>query len=196
MRQIADRLEAERRGIDRSAAAEPVGAKAMVAISSNPETTRLLLRRASAIAGRLNTNWYAVYVRTKRDSPQRMDAREHRLLSENVTLAMELGAKVVWLSGEDVAQELLRFANEQGVTLAIFGKSRRPGPAAPSPQEPDRPVRERRHGHRRLRDRDPHALTAGPLPKSRPRHLLSAPSDGPMLIARNLWKSPARPCLG
>ena len=127
MRQIADRLEAERRGTDGTAAAEPVGAKAMVAISSNPETTRLLLRRASAIAGRLNTNWFAVYVRTKRDSPQRMDAREHRLLSENVTLAMELGAKVVWLSGEDVAQELYRFASEQRVTLAIFGKSRRPG---------------------------------------------------------------------
>jgi len=126
MRQIADRLEAERRGIDRAAAAEPVGAKAMVAISSNPDTTRLLLRRASAIAGRLNTNWFAVYVRTRRDSPQRMSAREHRLLSENVTLAMELGAKVVWLSGERVAQELLRFAREQGVTLAIFGKSRRP----------------------------------------------------------------------
>ncbi|HTO75603.1 MAG TPA: histidine kinase [Thermoanaerobaculia bacterium] len=128
MRQIADRLEAERRGTDGTAPVGPVGAKAMVAISSNPETTRLLLRRASALAGRLNTNWFAVYVRTKRDSPQRMDAREHRLLSENVTLAMELGAKVIWLSGEDVAQELLRFANEQGVTLAIFGKSRRPGP--------------------------------------------------------------------
>jgi len=127
MRQIADRLEAERRGIDRSVAAEPVGAKIMVAISSNPDTTRLLLRRASAIAGRLNTNWFAVYVRTKRDSPQRMSAREHRLLSENVTLAMELGAKVVWLSGEKLAQELLRFAREQGVTLAIFGKSRHPG---------------------------------------------------------------------
>ena len=125
MRQIADRLEAERRGPDR-AASEPVGAKAMVAISANAETTRRLLRRASSIAGRLNTNWFAVYVRTKRESPQRMPAREHRLLSENVTLAMELGAKVVWLSGEDVANELLRFAHEHGVTLAIFGKSRRP----------------------------------------------------------------------
>jgi two-component system sensor histidine kinase KdpD len=127
MRQIADRLEAERRGTDGTASVGPVGAKAMVAISSNPETTRLLLRRASALAGRLNTNWFAVYVRTQKDSPQRMDAREHRLLSENVTLAMELGAKVIWLSGEDVAQELYRFASEQGVTLAIFGKSRRPG---------------------------------------------------------------------
>ena len=126
MRQIADRLEAERRGVD-PAAAEPVGAKAMVAISANPETTRRLLRRASALAGRLNTNWFAVYVRTPKEDPRRMSARDHRLLSENVTLAMELGAKVVWLSGDDVAGELYRFARENGVTLAIFGKSRRPG---------------------------------------------------------------------
>jgi two-component system sensor histidine kinase KdpD len=128
LRQIADRLEAERRGgADRSLPAEPVAAKVMVAMSSNPETTKLLLRRASSIAGRLNTNWFAVYVRRRKESPQRISAREHRLLSENVTLAMELGAKVVWLAGEDVAGELLRFAREQGVTLAIFGKSRRAG---------------------------------------------------------------------
>ncbi len=126
MRQIADRLEAERRGTDKFVIGEPVGTKAMVAISSNPETTRRLLRRASAMAGKLNTNWFAVYVRTPKESPQRMSAREHRLLNENVTLAMELGAKVVWLSAENVARELLRFAREHGVTLAIFGKSRRP----------------------------------------------------------------------
>jgi len=126
MRQIADRLEADRRGTDKAALGEPVGTKAMVAISANPETTRRLLRRASALAGRLNTNWFAVYVRTPRESPQRMSAREHRLLNENVQLAMTLGARVVWLSAEDVAGELLRFAREHGVTLAIFGKSRRP----------------------------------------------------------------------
>lgn len=136
MRQIADRLEAERRGPHASAPTESVGTKAMVAMSSNPETTRLLLRRASALAGRLNTNWFAVYVRTPRDSPHRMSAREHRLLSENVTLAMELGAKVVWLSSEDVARELLRFAREHGVTLAIFGKSRRPAWLRPFRRSP------------------------------------------------------------
>jgi two-component system, OmpR family, sensor histidine kinase KdpD len=126
MRQIADRLEAERRGTDKLVIGEPVGTKAMVAISSNSETTRRLLRRASALAGKLNTNWFAVYVRTPKESPQRMAAREHRLLNENVTLAMELGAKVVWLQAESVAEELMRFAREHGVTLAIFGKSRRP----------------------------------------------------------------------
>lgn len=125
MRQIADRLEAERRGPDRAAIGEPVGTKVMVAMSSNADTTRLLLRKASAIAGRLNTNWFAVYIRTPRESPQRMSAREHRQLSENVTLAMELGAKVVWLNGEDIGGELLRFARQQGITLVLLGKSRR-----------------------------------------------------------------------
>jgi K+-sensing histidine kinase KdpD len=42
-----------------------------------------------------------------------------------VTLAMELGAKVVWLVGRNVAAELFKFASQNGVTLAIFGKSRR-----------------------------------------------------------------------
>ena len=128
-------------------------------------STRLLLRRASAIAGRLNTNWFAVYVRTKRDSPQRMSAREHRLLSENVTLAMELGAKVVWLTGEDVAGELLRFAREHGITLAIFGKSSRPCWRRLVTQEPDRRLRGRGDRHRRLRDRDRASLTRSDLPE-------------------------------
>jgi K+-sensing histidine kinase KdpD len=55
-----------------------------------------------------------------------MSAREHRLLSENVTLAMELGAKVVWRSADVVSRELLRVARKQGITMAIFGESRRP----------------------------------------------------------------------
>lgn len=125
MRSIADRLEAERRTRGPTGEAGPVGTKVMVAMSSNAETTRLLLRRGSALAGRLNTNWFAVYVRTPREHPHRMSARDHRLLSENVTLAMELGAKVIWLSGKNVASELLAFASQNAVTVAIFGKSRR-----------------------------------------------------------------------
>jgi two-component system sensor histidine kinase KdpD len=125
MRSIADRLEADRRasGTDREPGA--IGTKVLVAISSNAATTRQLLRRGSSIAGRMNTNWFAAYVRTPGEHPNRMSARDHRLLSENVTLAMELGAKVVWLNGKDVARELFAFASRNGVTLAIFGKSRR-----------------------------------------------------------------------
>jgi hypothetical protein len=88
MRQIADRLEAERRGPHATAATEPVGTKAMVAMSSNPETTRLLLRRASALAGKLNTNWFAVYVRTPGQPATHVGAR---MSSQNVTSRWSLG---------------------------------------------------------------------------------------------------------
>ena len=125
MRSIADRLEADRRSSPADRDAGAIGTKVLVAISSNAATTRQLLRRGSSIAGRMNTNWYAAYVRTPGEHPNRMSARDHRLLSENVTLAMELGAKVVWLVGADVARELYAFASRNGVTLAIFGKSRR-----------------------------------------------------------------------
>jgi len=124
MRSIADRLEADRRtAVEKEAAT--IGTKVLVAISANAATTRQLLRRGSSIAGRMNTNWFAAYVRTPSEHPNRMSARDHRLLSENVTLAMELGAKVVWLVGKNVAGELYRFASQNGVTLAVFGKSRR-----------------------------------------------------------------------
>jgi len=125
MRSIADRLEAGRRAAAGGAEPESIGTKVLVAMSSNPVTTRQLLRRGSSIAGRMNTNWFAAYVRTPGEHPSRMSARDHRLLSENVTLAMELGARVVWLVGKNAAAELFRFASQNGVTLAIFGKSRR-----------------------------------------------------------------------
>ena len=124
MRSIADRLEADRRtAVEKEPAT--IGTKVLVAISANAATTRQLLRRGSSIAGRMNTNWFAAYVRTPGEHPNRMSARDHRLLSENVTLAMELGAKVVWLVGKNVAGELYKFASQNGVTLVIFGKSRR-----------------------------------------------------------------------
>jgi two-component system sensor histidine kinase KdpD len=125
MRSIADRLEADRRASIPDQEPGAIGTKVLVAISSNAATTRQLLRRGSSIAGRMNTNWYAAYVRTPGEHPNRMSARDHRLLSENVTLAMELGAKVVWLNGKNVARELFAFASQNSVTLAVFGKSRR-----------------------------------------------------------------------
>ena len=55
----------------------------------------------------------------------RLRAVLQRRLVENIQLAQSLGAEVVKLQGEDVAQELIRFATERGVTLAIVGQTRR-----------------------------------------------------------------------
>lgn len=98
----------------------------MVATSSRPPDIRSLLRKAAAIANRLNTHWYFVYVDTPRQSTDNIDAGTQRILYNNIGLAKDLGATVVRLRGSDVAKALAEFAREYGVTHAIFGA---PAPA-------------------------------------------------------------------
>ena len=97
----------------------------LVAMSSNPPYTALLLRKASRIAGRLNSDWYCVYVQTPEERADRIDTAVQRKLVDNIQMAQRLGAEVVKLVGDDVADELCRFARDKGVTLIIAGQSKR-----------------------------------------------------------------------
>ncbi len=99
--------------------------RVLVAMSSHPEYTAILLRKASRIAGRLNPDWYCVYVQTASESASRIDATVQRKLVENFQRAQAMGAEVVKLQSEDVAGAIVRFAREKGVTLVIAGQSRR-----------------------------------------------------------------------
>lgn len=96
--------------------------KVMVCLSSNPEAKRLL-RVGSRIAGRLASDWFAVYVETPREDPGRMRPSDHVSLEENIRLAEELGARVVRLRADRVADALIDFARRQAITHVIFGQS-------------------------------------------------------------------------
>ena len=101
--------------------------RVLVAMSSDPPYTATLLRKASRIAGRLNSDWYCVYVQTPDERPDRIDSAVQRKLVDNIQLAQSMGAEVVKLQGTDVAEALSRFARDKGVTLLIVGQSRRLG---------------------------------------------------------------------
>jgi len=100
--------------------------RVMVCMSSQPSATRRLLRRGARLAGGLNSVWFVVYVRTESESPERIDTAALRSLSDNITLAKELGADVIRLEGEDIAEALARFAREGHITHAVFGRTRLP----------------------------------------------------------------------
>jgi two-component system sensor histidine kinase KdpD len=79
------------------------------------------------MAGRMNTKWYAVFVRRRRDRPENLSAAEHRAFTEVLQLAMTLGATVVFRESEDVAGEVLRFVRDQQVRVLIVGRPSRSG---------------------------------------------------------------------
>ncbi|HEU4787533.1 MAG TPA: universal stress protein [Gemmatimonadaceae bacterium] len=97
----------------------------LVAMSSDPPYTATLLRKASRIAGRLNSDWYCVYVQTPDESADKIDATVQRKLVDNFQMAQTMGAEVVKLTGGSIAAAIVKFAAAKGVTLAIVGQSKR-----------------------------------------------------------------------
>jgi two-component system sensor histidine kinase KdpD len=130
LRELASQLDFKRREIAPSsgnASTNTNGApdQIMVCLSSRGPNSARLLRFASRLAGRLNRNWYAVYVQTPSEEPTVIDARTQRLLSDTLTLANQLGAMVFTFKGQDVADTILRFAREYRVGQIVIGRPRR-----------------------------------------------------------------------
>src|SRR6266700_7436197 len=69
----------EREGLNQAVIPE----KVMVSMSSN-RSARRLLRVGSRIAGRLASDWYAVYVETPPEEPGRINPEDHARIIENI----------------------------------------------------------------------------------------------------------------
>lgn len=125
LREVAESLDRSvtARSASGSTPSKTWGGKLMVCLSSNPPHARTLLRRGSRLAGRLNTDWYVVYVETPREAPHLIDSEAQRHLLGNIELAKELGAEVVRLTGREPVETLLGFARSHGVSDVVIGRT-------------------------------------------------------------------------
>jgi two-component system, OmpR family, sensor histidine kinase KdpD len=131
LREVAESLEraseAQAKKADANAAPGLLTrGRVMVCMSSYPPHAAALLRRGSRMAGRLNTDWFVVYVETPQEAPDRIDAEAQRHLLTNIDKARELGAEVVRLHASDPAHALMDFARSHGVGVMIIGRSHQP----------------------------------------------------------------------
>jgi two-component system sensor histidine kinase KdpD len=120
LRELASQIDLRRRETfeeEESLAPDQV----MVCLSSKGPNSEKLLRYASRLAGRLNRNWYAVYVQTPAEEPTLVDAKTQGIISSTLTLAKQLGAMVFTYKGEDIVTTLLQFAKEYRVGHIVIG---------------------------------------------------------------------------
>jgi two-component system sensor histidine kinase KdpD len=110
----------EREGLEQAVIPE----KVMVAMASRGSAKKLL-RTGSRVAGRLSSDWYAVYVETPGEEMGRIKPEDYAALQENIRFAEDLGAKVVKLKARKVADALIDFARREGVTHVVFGQTSR-----------------------------------------------------------------------
>jgi two-component system sensor histidine kinase KdpD len=101
----------------------PIPEKVMVCLSHRPGTERLI-RVGARIAGRLATNWYAVYVQGP-NQHQPDDPAAAERLEEYRRLAKSLGAKVITLTDKRVGEALIAFAKRESISHAVFGQASR-----------------------------------------------------------------------
>jgi len=102
----------------------PIPEKVMVCLSTRPGTERLL-RVGARVAGRLATNWYAVYVTRPDDDKGHGDPEAFHRLEEYQRMARDLGAQVVNLTDRNVSDALIRFAQQESISHVVFGQSAR-----------------------------------------------------------------------
>ena len=118
--QVSNRAAEYRR--NRGLEQAPIPEKVMVCLSTRAGTERLL-RVGSRIAGRLASNWYAVYVTRPDDDKGHGDPEAFHRLEEYQRMARDLGAQVVMLTGRNVSDALIRFAQQESISHVVFGQS-------------------------------------------------------------------------
>src|SRR5947209_9489411 len=124
LREVAESLD--RAGVAKGAPELKASGRVMVCLASNPPRAKLLLSRGSRMAGRLNTDWFVVYVETPEEAPHLIDSEAQRHLLANIEKAKELGAEVVRLKAKDPAAALLDFARTHAVSHLVIGRSLQP----------------------------------------------------------------------
>ncbi len=137
LRELALREVAE--SVERAASARPIlggtdeakpahasGSRIVVCLSSSSPRAATLVRKGSRLAGRLNTDWFVVFVETPREAPELIDAETQRRLMTNIELAGEMGAEVVRLKARDPVDAILDFARSHSVGHIVVGRSHQP----------------------------------------------------------------------
>jgi two-component system sensor histidine kinase KdpD len=97
----------------------PVAERIMVAISNGALAERLI-RAARRMADRRHAEWLAVFVETA--AFHRLPDAEREKVGKALRLAERLGGEAVTIPGEQIADELLRYAERRNVTELIVGK--------------------------------------------------------------------------
>jgi two-component system, OmpR family, sensor histidine kinase KdpD len=126
LRAVADEVGEKAASYRQREGLEPalIPERVMVCMSSNALAPRVI-RTGARIAGRLGSKWYAVYVETPQEQPDRINPRDADALQQNIKLAESIGATVVRVKADRPAEGLVACAQREGVTHVIFGQSAR-----------------------------------------------------------------------
>ena len=94
----------------------------LACISSNNDVAQKIIRKTARLASYYNSQWSVLYVQTSREANDKIALAAQRHLINNFKNATELGAEVIRIKAENVAQTIIETANEKNITTICIGK--------------------------------------------------------------------------
>jgi two-component system sensor histidine kinase KdpD len=122
LRHAAERVDDEMRAYMRAHAVASTWAvteRILVGISDAPLAERLV-RAARRLAARRRVEWLAVFVETSSFARKGDEAKAR--IAKTLRLAERLGGEPITITGERIADELVRYARERNATEIVLGK--------------------------------------------------------------------------
>jgi two-component system, OmpR family, sensor histidine kinase KdpD len=122
LRLVANRVDGQMRQYTDAHPIEgpwPTKDRILVGIYPSPGGERLV-RSAFQLASHTDGDIIAFYVETPKSS--NLTDQEHQWLMNAVEISKKLGAEIVWVKGEDVAEEIASYARSHNITKIVIGK--------------------------------------------------------------------------
>ncbi len=94
----------------------------LACISSNHEIAQRIIRKTARLASYYNSQWFALYVQTKKESVDKIPLAAQRHLINNFKNATELGGEVIQKKCENIAEAIIETVNEHSITTICLGK--------------------------------------------------------------------------
>ncbi len=94
----------------------------MACISTNEASAKKMIRKTARLASYYSSPWLILYVQTAREAGDKIGLATQRHLINNLKLAAQLGAEVVKVKSDDVAQAIVETATQKHVTTVCMGK--------------------------------------------------------------------------
>jgi two-component system sensor histidine kinase KdpD len=94
----------------------------LACISSNAETSKIVIRKTARLASYYRSSWIVLYVQSSSESLDKIKLDKQRHLINNFKLATELGAEVLKIKSDQVTQTIMKVAEEHDITTICIGK--------------------------------------------------------------------------
>lgn len=94
----------------------------LACISTNDASAKMILRKTARLSTYYHSRFYVLYVQRSRESGMRIPLASQRRLIDNFKLATQLGAELIQVKSDQVANVIAETAAEKEVTTICIGK--------------------------------------------------------------------------